>query len=49
MENEKSIRLMKVKGKQRGTITASYVEDVTRVGFVVSAESRVNVLRGKAR
>lgn len=49
MENEKSIHLVEVTGKQRETITASYVEDVTRVGTVVSAESRVNVSRDKAR
>lgn len=49
MENEKSIRLVEATGKQRGTITASYVEDVTRVGTVVSAESRVNVSRDKAQ
>lgn len=49
MENEKSIHLVEVAAKQRETITASYVQDVTRVGTVVGAESRVNVSRGKAR
>lgn len=32
MENEKSRRAVETAGKQRRTITASYVEDVTRVG-----------------
>lgn len=49
MENGKSTRSVEAAGKQRGTITASYLEDVTRAGTVASAESRVNVSRGKAR
>lgn len=49
MENEKTIRLVEIAGKQRKTITPSYSEDVTRAGTVASAGSRVNVSRGKAR
>lgn len=49
MENERSIRSVEVTGKQRRTITLSYLEDVTRAGTVASAGSRVNVSRGKAR
>lgn len=49
MENEKSVRSVEATGKQRRTITVSYLEDVTRTGTVASAGSRVNVSRGKAR
>lgn len=49
MENEKSTRPVETAGKQRGTITTSYLEDVTRAGTVASAGSWVNVSRGKAR
>lgn len=49
MENEKTIRLVEIAGKQRRTITPSYPEDVTRAGTVASTGSRVNVSRGKAR
>lgn len=49
VENEKSIRSVDAAGKQRRTITPSYLEDVTRAGTVASAGSRVNVSRGKAR
>ncbi|EGI60986.1 hypothetical protein G5I_10748 [Acromyrmex echinatior] len=49
VENEKTIRLVEIAGKQRRTITPSYPEDVTRAGTVASTGSRVNVSRGKAR
>ncbi|TGZ48027.1 Uncharacterized protein DBV15_05762 [Temnothorax longispinosus] len=49
VENEKSTRSVEAAGKQRRTITLSYLEDVTRAGIVASAGSRVNVSRGKAR
>lgn len=49
MENEKSTSSVEAAGKQRGTITAGYLEDVTRARTVASAGSWVNVSRGKAR
>lgn len=43
MENEKSARSVDAAGKQRATITASYVEeDVTRAGVVQGWIQRVN-------